>query len=141
MRHSLLWERLQSRWGGTPGVTHLSVTEATPLTVKSGKECTPIGVLAGGSRRIPVTPIPPIIRHDDPAGAKPRRDHRFLARRSRHEVPMTPGKKPQEINDPGRVSHFSVNQCDPYRGRGDRGDPSVSRSLRGFAPRHPGYLC
>ena len=46
-------------------------------------------------RRRPIAPIPPMIRPDDPEGAKPRRDHRFLARRSRHEVPMTPGNKPQ----------------------------------------------
>lgn len=40
-------------------MTHQSVTEATPLTVKSGKECTPTGVLVGRSRRIPIAPIPP----------------------------------------------------------------------------------
>ena len=50
---------LQSRRDGTTGLTRLSVTEATPLTVKSGEECTPTGVLAGRSRRIPVAPIPP----------------------------------------------------------------------------------
>ena len=43
----------------------------------------------------------------DPAGAKPRRDHRFLARVSRHEVPKTAGKRtPVKIYDPARVSHI-----------------------------------
>ena len=38
---------------------------------------------------------------DDPAGAQPRRDHRFLDRVSRHEVPTTPEKKvPGKINRP-----------------------------------------
>ena len=35
--------------------------------------------------------IPPLLPSIDPAGAKPRRDHRFLDRVSRHEVPKTPG--------------------------------------------------
>ena len=48
---------------------------------------------------------------DDPAGAKPRRDHRFLARKSRHEVPKTAGKKTLfKIYDPARVSHSPVRQ-------------------------------
>ena len=43
----------------------------------------------------------------DPAGAKPRRDHRFLDRVSRHEVPKTAGKRtPVKIYDPARVSHL-----------------------------------
>ena len=43
----------------------------------------------------------------DPAGAKPRRDHRFLDRVSRHEVPKTPGKMTSGmISDPARVSHL-----------------------------------
>ena len=47
----------------------------------------------------------------DPAGAKPRRDHRFLDRVSRHEVPKTPGKKTSgKICDPARVSHIPVSQ-------------------------------
>ena len=50
-------------------------------------------------------------RLPDPAGAKPRRDHRFLDRVSRHEVPKTPGKRiPREIYDPARVSHSPVRQ-------------------------------
>ena len=45
--------------------------------------------------------------HADPAGAKPRRDHRFLDRVSRHKVPKTPGKRtPVKIYDPARVSHL-----------------------------------
>ena len=47
----------------------------------------------------------------DPAGAKPRRDHRFLDRVSRHEVPKTPGKKTFfKMHDPARVSHLPVRQ-------------------------------
>ena len=43
----------------------------------------------------------------DPEGAKPRRDHRFLDRVSRHEVPKTAGKRtPVKIYDPARVSHL-----------------------------------
>ena len=43
----------------------------------------------------------------DPAGAKPRRDLRCLARVSRHEVPKTAGKRtPVKIYDPARVSHL-----------------------------------
>ena len=46
----------------------------------------------------------------DPAGAKLRRDHRFLDRVSRHEVPKTPGKKTSvKIIDPARVSHIPVS--------------------------------
>ena len=58
-------------------------------------------------RPIPALLLPPA----DPAGAKPRRDHRFLDRVSRHEVPKTPGKRtPREIYDPARVSHLPVRQ-------------------------------
>ena len=43
----------------------------------------------------------------DPAGAEPRRDHRSIARVSRHEVPKTAGKRPPvKIYDPARVSHL-----------------------------------
>ena len=43
----------------------------------------------------------------DPAGAKPRRDHRFLDRVSRHEVPKTPGNDDAfKVYDPARVSHL-----------------------------------
>ena len=42
----------------------------------------------------------------DPAGAKPRRDHRFLDRVSRHEVPKPPGTDDAyKVYDPARVSH------------------------------------
>ena len=51
--------------------------------------------------------IPPA----DPAGAQPRRDHRCLARVSRHEVAKTPGRKTHfRIYDPARVSHSPVRQ-------------------------------
>ena len=47
----------------------------------------------------------------DPAGAKPRRDHRFLDRVSRHEVPKTPGNDDAfKVYDPARVSHIPVSQ-------------------------------
>ena len=61
----------------------------------------------------------------DPAGVKPRRDHRFLDRVSRHEVPKTPGKKtPREIYDPVRVSfpQAITITSDPWRARWGRGD-------------------
>ena len=37
-------------------------------------------------------PVEGSLSPDDPAGAQPRRDHRFLARVSRHEEPKTPGE-------------------------------------------------
>ena len=53
----------------------------------------------------------------DPAGAKPRRDHRFLDRVSRHEVPKTPGNDDAfKVYDPARVSHIPVNLCDTLAG-------------------------
>ena len=57
----------------------------------------------------------------DPAGAKPRRDHRSLARVSRHKVPKTAGKKSSgKIYDPARVSHLPSQSISatPWRGRG-----------------------
>ena len=46
-----------------------------------------------------------------PQGAKPRRDHRFLDRVSRHEVPKTPGNDDAfKVYDPARVSHIPVSQ-------------------------------
>ena len=78
------------------GVTLLSLTAKVLL---------PIAVQS--RRLIPAQLLPPA----DPAGAKPRRDHRFLDRVSRHEVPKTPGKRtPREIYDPARVSHLPVRQ-------------------------------
>ena len=54
---------------------------------------------------IPAETIPP----SDPAGAQPWRDHRTLARVSRHEVPMTPGiETHNKVYDPARVSHSPV---------------------------------
>ena len=60
-----------------------------------------IPVAVQSCRLIPALLLPPA----DPAGAKPRRDHRCLARVSRHEVPKTAGKRtPVKIYDPARVS-------------------------------------
>ena len=61
-------------------------------------------------RLIPPLMLPPT----DPAGAKPRRDHRFLDRVSKHEGPKTSGK----IYDPARASHIPVIQCDTPSGVG-----------------------
>ena len=56
-------------------------------------------------------PLRGVIPSVDPAGAKPRRDHRFLDRVSRHEVPKTPEKNTSvKIDDPARVSHLPVRQ-------------------------------
>ena len=58
-------------------------------------------------RLIPALLLP----HADSAGAKPRRDHRFLDRVSRHEVPKTPGNDDAfKVYDPARVSHIPVSQ-------------------------------
>ena len=58
-------------------------------------------------RLIPPLLLPPT----DPAGAKPRRDHRFLDRVSRREVPKTPGNDDAfKVYDPARVSHIPVSQ-------------------------------
>ena len=66
-----------------------------------------IPVAVQSRRLIPDLLLPP----DDPAGAKPRRDHRFLDRVSRHEVPKTAGKRTLiKIYDPARVSHIPVSQ-------------------------------
>jgi len=59
------------------------------------------------SCRLPALLLPPA----DPAGAKPRRDHRFLDRVSRHVVPKTPGNDDAfKVYDPARVSHIPVRQ-------------------------------
>ena len=66
-----------------------------------------IPVAVQSCRLIPALLLP----HADPAGAKPRRDHRFLDRVSRHAVPKTPGKDDAfKVYDPARVSHISVSQ-------------------------------
>ena len=83
-------------------------------------------------RLIPALLLPPA----DPAGAKPRRDHRCLARMSRHEVPMTAGKRTLiKIYDPARVSHIPVSQS--VRHPCGVGIACIARStgLRGYAPR------
>ena len=66
-----------------------------------------IPVAVQSCRLIPALLLP----HADPAGAKPRRDHRFLDRVSRHEVPKTPGNDDAfKVYDPARVSHIPVSQ-------------------------------
>ena len=66
-----------------------------------------IPVAVQSCRLIPALLLPPA----DPAGAKPRRDHRFLDRVSRHEVPKTPGNDDAfKVYDPARVSHIPVSQ-------------------------------
>ena len=97
------------------GVTHLSFTakKKAPLTgchvppalsyrtsrTSRTAQKTP-GIRQGGL-------LPPA----DPEGAQPWRDHRSLARVSRHEVPKTPGKTTSGmISDPARVSHLPVRQ-------------------------------
>ena len=44
----------------------------------------------------------PLLMHPtaDPAGAEPRRDHRSLARMSRHEVPKTAGEDARKDKRP-----------------------------------------
>ena len=55
----------------------------------------------------------------DPAGAKPRRDHRFLARMSRHEVPKTAGEDAKKDTRPRQgvaLIRESGNRCDTLAG-------------------------
>ena len=88
-------------------------------------------------RLIPLLMLP----HADPAGAKPRRDHRSLAHMSRHEVPMTVGE-----DDPGKdirprqgVALTSLAMsATPWRGRGIA-CVAWPTGLRGYAPRPRGY--
>ena len=72
----------------------------------------------------------------DPARAKPWRNHRFLDRVSRHEVPKPPerGSRERYTTPPGRRTYQLVIQCDTLRSRGvARNDRSTG--LRGYAPR------
>ena len=75
----------------------------------------------------------------DPAGAEPRRDHRSLARVSRHEVPKTAGKRTLiKIYDPARVSHIPVSQSVRRHGGRDcllcpvHGSSGLRPSTRGY---------
>ena len=55
----------------------------------------------------------------DPVGAKPRRDHRSLARVSRHEVPKTAGEDAKKDKRPRQgvaLIRESCNQCDTLAG-------------------------
>ena len=58
----------------------------------------------------------------DPAGEKPRRDHRSLAHMSRHEVPKTVGKDDPGIDIRPRqgvaLIRESSNRCDTLAGSG-----------------------
>ena len=70
-----------------------------------------IPVAVQSCRLIPAMLLPPA----DPAGAKPRRDHRFLDRVSRHLVPKTPGNDDAfKVYDPARVSHSPAISATPY---------------------------
>ena len=62
-----------------------------------------------------------MLLHVDPAGAKPRRDHRFLACVSRHVVPKTAGDDDALYLDPLRVTGKGLSARRPARGRGVRG--------------------
>ena len=75
----------------------------------------------------------PLLPPADPAEAKPRRDHRFLARWSRHEVPKTPGKKTLfKVFDPARVSHLPVRQSMRHPcGVADMGYSATHKGSRG----------
>ena len=63
----------------------------------------------------------PLLMHPtaDPAGAKPRRDHRFLARVSRHEVPKTAGEEATKDIRPrqGVALPSQSTGATPWRGR------------------------
>ena len=90
-------------------------------------------------RLIPDLLLPP----DDPAGAKPRRDHRFLDRVSRHEVPKTPGNNDAcKVYDPARVSHIPVNQSvlHPNGVTGSFATPDPDPSA-GNVQRHNRWIC
>ena len=100
------------------GVTHLSFTAKKRVPL-SGCHVPPAlsyrtSRTSRTSRTAQKTPgirqgglLPPA----DPEGAQPWRDHRCLARWSRHEVPKTPGKTTSGmISDPARVSHLPVRQ-------------------------------
>ena len=97
------------------GVTHLSFTAKKRVPL-SGCHVPPALSYRTSrtSRTAQKTPgirqgglLPPA----DPEGAQPWRDHRCLARWSRHEVPKTPGKKTFfKMHDPARVSHLPVRQ-------------------------------
>ena len=72
---------------------------------------------------------------DGSAGA-PRRGAFFIARASRHEVPMTPGIPVHPYPpDPARVSHTrgELDSATPWRGRGIDCD-ARSTGRRGYAP-------
>ncbi len=51
---------------------------------------------------IPLSILPPA----DPAGAEPRRDHRSIARISRHDVPRAAEGNASPYDLPARVSHY-----------------------------------
>ena len=117
---------------GSDALPKLTGSHSTPASARgcplpivisreADRQGTPIGVppcspryLVGRVRRIEshlVVACKRAVSSVDPAGAKPRRDHRCLDRVSRHEVPTTPGKRtPGMISDPARASHLPVSQ-------------------------------
>ena len=92
-----------------------------------------IPVAVQSCRLIPAMLLPPA----DPAGAKPRRDHRSIARMSRHEVPKTPGNDDAfRVYDPARVSHYQACPGNAMSGGGRRergfllGDPQGVEGIK-----------
>ena len=118
-----LLRAVRSKMAGVPHLS-LSVREVTtPVAVQSRSQT-------------PALLLPPA----DPAGAKPRRDHRFLDRVSRHEVPKTPGKKISEkIYDPARASHCISGLIVRHPSGVGIVINAWSTGLRGYAPRPRGY--
>ena len=79
-----------------------------------------------------------MLLHVDPAGAKPRWDHRFLACVSRHEVPKTAGNDDAfKVYDPARVSHLPVRQSVRHPGGVVRSLVMADPRVFGAAPLDP----
>ena len=81
--------------------------------------------------------IPPLMHSiADPAGAKPRRDRRFISRVSRHEVPKTAGYEAKKSIRPRQsvaLIRESVNRCDTLTGSRGR----VRRLIHGASRLRP----
>mgnify|MGYP001661036109 CR=1 FL=1 len=124
------------------------VVGAMPLDTRAKQRaplpgCHPPTVLSfgriGWRDRHPVCILRPSLPAD-PAGAKPRRDHRFLDRVSRHEVPKTPGYLRRLLNIRPRQGSHSLSQIDsatPYRGR-DTSPTHPFPRVVGATPLDPG---
>ena len=98
------------------------------------------GIRQGGPPCLPIQrgrSLPDATPPTDPAGAKPRRDHRRLARVSRHEVPKTPGYlcyvlyiRPRQGVAPSDDRHYERRPC----GVEGMNKAMISRGRRGYAP-------